>query len=244
MKPAATPQWPQERALSPRTTSIDLIRQLEILDIELPIPGDQLVEIVPFGAVEDEEGTEWVAVRVTIDWPGCRATSAAGGWVERSVLDDLPRLRSLILEAPLDTAGIATADQWERMFKPKQHRVPSMKQRLGIQPSDGFELLDAWQRGRRPVLRTIAFIERVMIETDLAKPDLVELAWHHLTDRKLGRSARADIISALQEVATAVGHWDQWPQHPDSEDIDPFAQAFGDVDPDDLFFDDDYDDLG
>lgn len=243
MKPSAAPQWPQERALSPRTASIDLIRQLGILDVELPISGNHLVEIVPFGAVEDEDSTEWVAVRVTIDWPGCRATIAAGGWVERSVLDDLPHLRSLILEAPSDAAGIATADQWDRMFTPKRHRAPSMKQRLAIQPQDGYELLDAWQRGRRPVLRTIAFIERAIIEIELVEPDLVELAWHHLTDRKLGRSERDDIIAALREVVTAVGHWDQWPQHPDIEDIDPFVQGFGDVDPDDLFFDDDYDDF-
>jgi len=242
MKPTAEPQWPRDRPLSPRTASINRIRELEILDVEIPIPGERLVEILPFGAIDDEDGTEWVAVRVSIDWPGILATVTGGGWVERSVFDDLPHLRSLILEAPSDTAGIDTANQWEHLFKPKKHRSPSKKQRLQVQPSDGYELLDAWQHGRRPVLRTIAFIERVLDEGELTEPEMVESAWHHLTDRNLGRSERADIITALQQLIDAVGHWEQWPLRPD-DDIEPLIQWFEDVDTDDLNLgDDDNDD--
>jgi len=242
MKPTAAPQWPNDRPLTPRTTSVNRIRELEIVDVELPIPDDHLAEIVPFGSLADEDGVEWVAVRVSIDWPGVKATVAAGGWIERTSFDQLPHLRALILLAPDSPSALSTAEQWERMFRPSRRRTPSMKQRLEVRPSDGSQLLREWKQGRRPVLRTLAFIERALVETEQAESEVVAQAWHHLTERELRQPERNIITEALELLVRTVGHLDHWPtaDHPSADEL--FEERWMEADdPDDPYFGGDFD---
>ncbi len=240
MKPPIPPSWPHELALTPRTASVSTIRRLEIVDFEFPLPDDRLVEVVPFGAVVDGGGVEWIAVRATVDLPGTTASIAAGGWVERRVLEALPRLRDLILEAPSDPSPVAAVERWSRMLKPTRRRTPSMKLRLSVQPGDGMALLQEWRRGRRPVLRTLAFLERVRVESSEADEEVVAQAWVFLSERDLSGEARTIIIRALEVVTKAVARWEQWPQH-DHDDFDQWTGGVDDDDPGDYFFGDGFD---
>lgn len=213
MKPEGTPEWPHDRLLTPRTASVDRIRELGIVDFELPVPGSLLAEILPFGLVQDSDGTDWVAVRVTIDLPATPASVSAVGWIDRSGLEQLPHLRELILQAPEDPSTIEHVDNWKNLFTPSR-RSPSLNTRQEIQPADGRELLAAWRRGRRPVLRTIAFMERLITETEIprAAAGIVAQAWQYLTERELNSPHRAVIILALEAAVEAVEGWIRWPQ--------------------------------
>ena len=106
MKPNGKPQPPDGCPITPRTTSIRRIQELEVVDFELPIDESLLCEVLPFAHSTDGDGVQWVAVQVTVDLPGLPAPIAKSGWLSRNLLESLPHLRELIREAPEDIAPL------------------------------------------------------------------------------------------------------------------------------------------
>lgn len=243
MKPNGTPEPPAGCPLTPRTTSIRHVRELEIAEFQLPIDDDLLCEILPFAHSTDGDGIQWVAVRITVDLPGTPASLETCGWLTRPLLEQLPHLRELIRQAPSDLSLLSALHAIEQSLTERRHRQPSSRLRRSIKPRHGQELLAAWRAGRRPVLRTQAFFEEALPHLPEEHEGYAMRALQLLQRRELKRLERAEVIGALDGIIAIVGAWEAWPTSIDLESLNPFPDGYFDnVDLDDLFRDEDPED--
>ena len=242
MKPYGTPQPPDGCPITPRTTSIRRIQELEVVDFKLSIDENLLCEVLPFAHSTDGDGVQWVAVQVTVDPPGLPVSIAKTGWLSRNFLESLPNLRELIREAPANVAQLGALQNFDEGLTTTRHRSAS-KVRREMKPSDGDKLLDAWRMGRRLARRTLAYVE-------LALPHLskshVAAAFHALQilhARQFRRADRLALIVILEGVIRVVGEWNAWPKSNNLDALNPFEAGFFDkVDFGDLFDDEEPDD--
>jgi hypothetical protein len=243
MKPNGVPEPPQGCPITPRVTSIRRVRELDIADFELPIDDLMLCELLPFAHSTDGDGTQWIAVRVTVDLPGTPASVEECGWLPLPELNRLPNLRDLIRQAPDDLASINSILNLERAIKRRFRRQPSARTRLEVNPGDGVALLTAWRDGRRPVLRTLAFIEWVLPHVPEIDEGYVVRAVQILRERTLQRRHREEVIAALDRLVRIVDGWTDWPTPPELEASNPFPEGYFDgIDFEDLFGDEDPED--
>lgn len=236
MKPNGTPQPPEGCPITPRVTSVHRVRELEITNLELPLDESLLCEIIPFAHSTDGEGTQWIAVRVTVDLPGTPVSVEESGWIDLEELHRLPHLRELIREAPHDLRPLHAIFSFERSLKGRNRRRPSTRTRREIRPTDSLALLAAWREGRRPVLRTVAFIECALPHVPEVHQGCVLRALQILHERSLQREQREEVIAALDGLAQIVDGWINWPGTPELEALNPFPDGFFDgVDIEELF---------
>jgi len=236
MKPSGTPEPPQGCPLTPRVTSIRRVRELGIADFNLPIDDHLLCELLPFDHSTDGDGNQWIALRATVDIPGTPASVEKSGWLVRDELELLPHLRELIREAPRDLRPLFAISSFERGRTEQKRRHPSARTRREIRPTDGLALLTAWREGRRPVLRTVAFIECALPHVPEVHEGCVLRALQILHERSLQRDQREEVIAALDGLAQIVDGWINWPGTPGLEALNPFPDGFFDgVDLEELF---------
>ncbi|CAB4564145.1 unannotated protein [freshwater metagenome] len=240
MKPNGTPQPPDGCPITPRTTSVFRVRQLHIGQFPPCIEPDLLCEILPFAHSTNSEGIQWVAVRVTVDPPG-RQSETLNGWIMRNVLENLPYLRALTWQAPRDLSLMS--DLQATGLSSAGRRQPSARVRRNLKPIHGHELQAAWRAGRRPILRTQAFLEKALAHIPFEHKAHTSKALQLLQNRSLNRDERAEVIAALNRITEFVSAWEEWPTALELESLNPFPEGFFDgIDIDDLFGDEHPDD--
>lgn len=242
MKPNGNPQPPDGCPITPRTTSIRRVQELEVVDFELPIDESLLCEVLPFAHSTDGDGVQWVAVQITVDLPGLPASIAKSGWLSRNLLESLPNLRELIREAPSNIALLGALQNFDQGLATRRQR-PTSKVRREMKPSDGDKLLDAWCSGRRPDRRTLAYIELALPHLSESQADSAFQALHILHTRRFHRTDRVSLIVILEGIIRAVGGWNAWPTSSDLDALNPFPEGFfDDIDFGDLFGDEEPED--
>lgn len=243
MKPNGTPEPPDGCPITPRITSIRRVREMEVAYFELPIDDCLLCEVLPFAHSTDSDGIQWIAVRLTVDLPGTPASIATSGWLARELLEELPHLRELIRVAPDDLAPLASLQKFERSFAASNECPSPSKTHRNVSPCDGESLLAAWRSGRRPVVRTFAYLEMTLPHLPDSHAAAANQALQILRDRRFRRADRAALIVILDGVVRFVGGWGDWPPTAALDSVNPFPDGiFDDIDFDDLFGGDEPDD--
>ena len=242
MKPNGKPQPPDGCPITPRTASIRRVHELDIVDFEISIDESLLCEVLPFAHSIDEDGVQWVAVRVTIDLPGLPASITKSGWLSRNLLESLPNLRELIREAPANVAQLGTLQNFDEGLTTTRHGSTS-KVRREMKPSDGDKLLDSWRMGRRLARRTLAYVELALPHLSKSHAAAAFHALQILHARRFRRADRQALMVILEGVVRVVGEWNTWPTSNDLDALNQFqAGFFNDVDFGDLFGDEEPDD--
>jgi hypothetical protein len=212
MRPTGIPMWPTRRSITPRTASVNRVRELEIAEMDVPVDGMSLCEILPFGSLIDGEGIEWVAVRIAVICEAMGTALETSGWAPRFILDSLPALRELVWQAPDDPSSLTDLTPW---MMSASTRGPSPKTIKSVRPADGERLLYAWRTGRKPVMTTLAFLLQAMNLTNPRYLDAVQHAYEHLLTRHIGQMEKRSIIQVLEALIPELAGMEEWPDVPD-----------------------------
>jgi len=207
--------WPTHRSLTPRTASVNLIRELDIAAMDMPVDGLTLCEILPFACLIDEDGIEWVAVRIAVICASMSTVLETPGWAPRFILDSLPALRELAWQAPDDVSSLTEAAPWMQAA-PIRH--PSPRTIQSIRPVDGVRLLHSWRTGRHPVMTTLAYFLRARHLVSQQNDECVQRGCECLQAVRIGPSERRWIIEALEVLVAELGDQTRWPELPDPLD--------------------------
>lgn len=214
-RPSQPPPFDERIPCTPRVAAVGWLKALGAA-ADLPFDDSALAEVLPIGMTVDDNGRDqWVAVRVQVDLPTGAASFISMDWILRADLEALMPMRIFLTEAPDDLASFDTeAILLSVLRELRAHPAPSRQTRQRTKPGDGFKLLASWTAGARPVLRTIAWVERaITCATDSVTVGALRAALELLQGRHLGPAACTNISSAIAAALPSVGHLLAWPEH-------------------------------